>query len=266
MGRRTAGRARPAGGRWPRCGWPDSVGAADTGVGPPAARRSPAAAFDHDPQLLFDPGVPAVADHDPVAGAVGTPRRPPAGFGRRGAVNGRVAGRKPRERPGQRPLATGESGSNRRRALPGLVVRALIDQAGRFLPELVTSARRNGHTWRDIAHAWRSASPMVGYRQRRPAISRPFDALSCGRPGQRRRRPGTRRARSPAATARRRPPPVPRSTLACPHSCTAPLGVACRRQRGPMDPGGKVRGRALGDSGGVPGKLLLAEDLPPLAC
>jgi hypothetical protein len=28
-----------------------------------------------------------------------------------------------------------------------------IDQAGRFLPELVTSARLNGHTWHDIAQA-----------------------------------------------------------------------------------------------------------------
>jgi hypothetical protein len=60
--------------------------------------------------------------------------------------------------------------------------------------------------------------------QRRPAISRTFDALSCG------------------------------------------LEVACRRQRGPVDPGGKVWGCAFGDSGGVPGELLLAEDLPPLAC
>jgi hypothetical protein len=30
---------------------------------------------------------------------------------------------------------------------------SLIDQAGRFLPELVTSARLNGHTWHDIAQA-----------------------------------------------------------------------------------------------------------------
>src|SRR5690349_5232044 len=44
------------------------------------------------------------------------------------------------------------------------------------------------------------------------------------------------------------------------------LQVACRRQRGPVDPGGKVCGRAFGDPGGVPGQLLLAEDLPPLAC
>jgi hypothetical protein len=31
---------------------------------------------------------------------------------------------------------------------------SLIDQAERFLPELVTSARLNGHTWHDIAQAW----------------------------------------------------------------------------------------------------------------
>ena len=30
---------------------------------------------------------------------------------------------------------------------------SLIDQAERFLPELLTSARLNGHTWRDIAQA-----------------------------------------------------------------------------------------------------------------
>ena len=30
---------------------------------------------------------------------------------------------------------------------------SLIDQAERFLPELVTSARLNGHTWHDIAQA-----------------------------------------------------------------------------------------------------------------
>jgi hypothetical protein len=30
---------------------------------------------------------------------------------------------------------------------------SLIDQAERFLPELVTSARLNGHTWQDIAQA-----------------------------------------------------------------------------------------------------------------
>jgi len=30
---------------------------------------------------------------------------------------------------------------------------SLIDQAERFLPELMTSARLNGHTWRDIAQA-----------------------------------------------------------------------------------------------------------------
>ena len=30
---------------------------------------------------------------------------------------------------------------------------SLTDQAERFLPELVTSARLNGHTWHDIAQA-----------------------------------------------------------------------------------------------------------------
>jgi hypothetical protein len=30
---------------------------------------------------------------------------------------------------------------------------SLIDQAERFLPELMTSARVNGHTWHDIAQA-----------------------------------------------------------------------------------------------------------------
>jgi hypothetical protein len=33
------------------------------------------------------------------------------------------------------------------------LITSLIDQAERFLPELVTSARLNGHTWHDIAHA-----------------------------------------------------------------------------------------------------------------
>src|SRR5262245_15877051 len=33
------------------------------------------------------------------------------------------------------------------------LIASLIDQAGRFLPELVTSARLNGHTWDQIAQA-----------------------------------------------------------------------------------------------------------------
>ena len=33
------------------------------------------------------------------------------------------------------------------------LIASLIDQAGRFLPELVTSARLNGHTWDQIARA-----------------------------------------------------------------------------------------------------------------
>jgi hypothetical protein len=34
-----------------------------------------------------------------------------------------------------------------------ILLASLIDQAERFLPELVTSARLNGHTWDDIACA-----------------------------------------------------------------------------------------------------------------
>jgi hypothetical protein len=33
------------------------------------------------------------------------------------------------------------------------LIASLIDQAGRFLPELVTNARLNGHTWDEIARA-----------------------------------------------------------------------------------------------------------------
>jgi len=33
------------------------------------------------------------------------------------------------------------------------LIASLIDQAERYLPELVTSARRNGHTWEQLAHA-----------------------------------------------------------------------------------------------------------------
>jgi hypothetical protein len=33
------------------------------------------------------------------------------------------------------------------------LIASLIDQAGRFLPELVTNARLNGHTWDEIAQA-----------------------------------------------------------------------------------------------------------------
>lgn len=36
---------------------------------------------------------------------------------------------------------------------PAKLSASLIDQAERFLPELVTSARLNGHTWHDIAQA-----------------------------------------------------------------------------------------------------------------
>ena len=49
--------------------------------------------------------------------------------------------------------------AGRRGAWPGddltaiTVTASLTGQAGRFLPELVTSARLNGHTWHDIAQA-----------------------------------------------------------------------------------------------------------------
>jgi len=33
------------------------------------------------------------------------------------------------------------------------LIASLIDQAERCLPELVTNARANGHTWAEIAHA-----------------------------------------------------------------------------------------------------------------
>jgi hypothetical protein len=54
--------------------------------------------------------------------------------------------------------------AERRGAWPGddltaiTLTASLTGQAGRFLPELVTSARLNGHTWRDIAQA---AGPAV---------------------------------------------------------------------------------------------------------
>ena len=44
---------------------------------------------------------------------------------------------------------------------------SLIDQAGRFLPELVTSARLNGHTWHDIAQAL-ATSPDEARRRSGP--------------------------------------------------------------------------------------------------
>jgi len=54
---------------------------------------------------------------------------------------------------------------------------SLIDQAERFLPELVTSARLNGHTWHDIAQALATSptrpagdpAPTPG-RRRPPAL------------------------------------------------------------------------------------------------
>ena len=44
--------------------------------------------------------------------------------------------------------------AERRGAWPGdNLTASLTGQAGRFLPELVTSARLSGHTWHDIAQA-----------------------------------------------------------------------------------------------------------------
>ena len=49
--------------------------------------------------------------------------------------------------------------AKRRSAWPGddltaiTLIASLIDQAERFLPELITNARLNGHTWDQIAHA-----------------------------------------------------------------------------------------------------------------
>ena len=49
--------------------------------------------------------------------------------------------------------------AGRRGAWPGddltaiTLAASLINQAERFLPELVTNARLNGHTWREIAQA-----------------------------------------------------------------------------------------------------------------
>ena len=45
------------------------------------------------------------------------------------------------------------------------LVASLIDQAERFLPELIASARLNGHTWNDIA-----PGPRHQPRRRPPAL------------------------------------------------------------------------------------------------
>ena len=51
------------------------------------------------------------------------------------------------------------SGSSPPAKLTAITLTAsLIDQAARFLPELVTSARFSGHTWHDIGQAL-AASP-----------------------------------------------------------------------------------------------------------
>ena len=62
-------------------------------------------------------------------------------------------------RPGQGPHSGDDTYDLIDHALHQLAERrgdltaSLIDQAERFLPELVTSARLNGHTWHDIAQA-----------------------------------------------------------------------------------------------------------------
>ncbi|HYY18730.1 MAG TPA: hypothetical protein VE864_07795 [Streptosporangiaceae bacterium] len=58
--------------------------------------------------------------------------------------------------------------AERRGAWPGdNLTASLIDQAERFLPELVTSARLNGHTWHDIAQAL-ATSPDEARRRSGP--------------------------------------------------------------------------------------------------
>ena len=63
--------------------------------------------------------------------------------------------------------------AERRGAWPGddltaiTLTASLIDQAERFLPELVTSARLNGHTWHDIAQAL-ATSPDEARRRSGP--------------------------------------------------------------------------------------------------
>jgi hypothetical protein len=63
--------------------------------------------------------------------------------------------------------------AERRGAWPGddltaiTLTASLTGQAGRFLPELVTSARLNGHTWHDIAQAL-ATSPDEARRRSGP--------------------------------------------------------------------------------------------------
>ena len=79
--------------------------------------------------------------------------------------------------------------AERRGAWPGddltaiTLTASLIDQAERFLPELVTSARLNGHTWHDIAQAL-ATSPDEARRRSGPA-PRPPTALRHLKPQKR---------------------------------------------------------------------------------
>ena len=63
--------------------------------------------------------------------------------------------------------------AERRGAWPGddltaiTLTASLTGQAGRFLPELVTSARLNGHTWHDITQAL-ATSPDEARRRSGP--------------------------------------------------------------------------------------------------
>jgi len=44
------------------------------------------------------------------------------------------------------------------------LIASLIDQAERFLPDLVTTARLNGHTWEQIARALATSPPEARLR------------------------------------------------------------------------------------------------------
>ena len=77
-------------------------------------------------------------------------------------------------RPGQGPHSGDDTCDLTGHALHQLAERrgadltaSLIDQAGRFLPEPLTSARLNGHTWHHIAQAL-ATSPDEARRRSGP--------------------------------------------------------------------------------------------------
>jgi hypothetical protein len=78
-----------------------------------------------------------------------------------------------RRHPATSPATRFAPLAGRRGAWPGDDLTAItltaspIGQAGRFLPELVTSARLNGHTWHDIAQAL-ATSPDEARRRSDP--------------------------------------------------------------------------------------------------